>query len=213
MEWISIPDQLRLEANGFAWQEGEENTPSEARHFHLRYAYNYDDQSLYVDVIEDKPDGTSRILLAAGSHENMDTFHHAVAAIECAFPTSAVIKDSKFSRLAGLRDRYQDSYEEFGHVKKIEKNLDLQYEQEDLQKTMRDMVSSLFKAYEYAKKKEQGDPTLCNAFTNLTRVDFKSRKKAYKPEDDLLEQMRGAIGRMKNHDSPVTKIFGPKEPS
>lgn len=204
MEWIQIPDYLKLEAKGFSWQDGEDDVTTKARRFHLRYVYDYAYQTLCVDVIEDRADGTSRIVLPNGIQENRDIFHHAVAAIDCGFPDSDVIKDRKFTHLANLLDLYQDNSSEFGS-KKFKR----------AQKAMQEMFSTLFSAYQYLKKQESGDPTLSEEFSDkVVRVDFKSRKKAYKPADDLLEQMRGAIGRMKNHDSPVTKIFGsPDGPS
>lgn len=203
MEWIQIPDNLKLEAKGFAWQDGENDTVTKARHFHLRYVYDYAYQTLCVDVIEDRPDGTSRIILPNGMAEDMQIFHHAVAAIEAGFPSANVTEGRKFTHLANLLDLYQGSYSEFSEAKF-----------KKAQKAMQEQFAELFKAYEYIKKQDQGDPTLSEAFENLVRVDFKSRKKAYKPANDLLEQMRGAIGRMKNHDSPVTKIFGsPEGPS
>ena len=202
MEWIKIPDHLVLEAKGFSWTDGEDDVSGKARNFHVRYAYNMIFKSLCIDIIEDHEDGTSDIVMQNGIYEDADTFHLAVAAFEQIFPECDAVKDGQFTKLANLLDLYKKDYSAFAS----------RYVETQQQK-IHDAMGLLFSAYKFARKQQQSPASAAEEFGNLVRVDFRAGKKAYKPSNDLLEQVRGAIKDLGHEDSPIIHSFGGGTPT
>lgn len=186
-----------MEANGFSWTDGEDDASGKAHNFRVRYAYNMMFKSLYVDIIEDRADGTSDIVMQNGIYEGADTFHMAVAAFEHTFPECDAVKDGQFTKLASLLDLYKKDYSAFAS----------RYVETQQQK-IHDAMGILFSAYKFAQKQQQSPTSAAEEFGNLVRVDFRARKKAYKPSDDLLERVRGAIEGLSDEDSPIIHSFG-----
>lgn len=202
MEWTKIPDHWVMEANGFSWTDGADDVGGKARNFRVRYAYDMIFKSLCVDIIEDRADGTSDIVMQNDIYEDADTFHLAVAAFECIFAESGMVKNGQFTKLANLLDLYKKDYSAFAS----------RYVETQQQK-IHDAMGLLFSAYKFAKKQQQSPASASEEFGNLVRVDFRAGKKAYKPSDDLLEQVRGAIKDLGDEDSPIIHSFGGGTPT
>ncbi len=202
MKWIKIPDELMVEANGFAWQETlEKNDETKTKDFHLRYNYSVTRKNLCVDVIEDLPDGTSKIILMTGIYEEPQNMHLAVAAIERIFPESQMVREKEFSKLSELLALYRGSYN------KLPEEYFNRYKED-----LTDSFAALYAVYKYAQKHKDDGSSVSEKFKNVVEVDFKSGKKADKPDIDLVKKVRGAIKTANDNDSPLKHTFGLLKP-
>lgn len=199
-KWRTIPDLMQMEVAGKGWSEEQPNGQP-GRNFHIRYVYDMPRQTLYLDIIESMPDETSRTAFQYGKFMKPETFYLAVAAIEEALASTDIISERKISQFVRLLDLYENNY-----------SSDVYKYTQQARTSLTERFAKLFETFEKAMDMPGTVTSAEEETDSVVRVDFQSGKRAYMPPADLLEQMRGAIQRVKDRDSPVTKFFGSQEP-